>query len=190
MRRFTLLLTIVAMLAMSAPIAADDGRQNGQYEGGRRFGPYASGSTDSGTCGNDWANDTFKRLFTVTSNADGSYTLREDFRDGKFVTVAGASPGACETSTPHGTTIRGAVRGEFAGFLAGRVSGGTFDPAGGCPDPCSGSTFLRIHFGPAATWDVSTFRFRYHVDDEAGLHFTRWQNASGDQGGNQGDIAD
>src|SRR5258708_25701119 len=27
----------------------------------QHYGPYASISTDSGTCGNDWANDTFDR---------------------------------------------------------------------------------------------------------------------------------
>ena len=190
MRRLTLVLTILAMLALTVPIAADDGEQNGEHGDGRGFGPYASGSADSGTCGNDWANDTFKRFFTAKRNADGSYTLREEFRNGKFVTVAGASPGACETSGTHGTTIRAGVRGEFSGFLAGRVTGGTFDPAGGCPDPCSGSKFLSIHFGATATWDVSTYRFRYNADDEDGLHFTHWQNASADQGGNRGDIAD
>src|SRR5437879_514156 len=31
----------------------------------QHYGPYASGSPDSGTCGPDWANDTFDRHFTV-----------------------------------------------------------------------------------------------------------------------------
>src|ERR1700758_5330679 len=29
------------------------------------FGPYASGSSDSGTCGNNWAEDMYDRHFTV-----------------------------------------------------------------------------------------------------------------------------
>ncbi len=194
MRRLTLFLTILAMLALAIPASADDGdkgdRDSDHGDGGRGFGPYASGSTDSGTCGNDWANDIFERVFTATRNADGSYTLREDYRDGKFVTIAGASPGACETGTAHGATIRAGVRGEFSGYLSGRVTGGTFDAAGGCPAPCNGTKFLSIHFGPAAAWDVSTFRFTYHADDEVGLHFLHWRNASADRGGNQGDIAD
>ena len=189
MRRLTLVFAILAMLATALPAAADDGERDRDGDG-RGFGPYASSSADSGTCGNDWANDTFKRFFKVTRNSDGSFTLREDFRDGHFVTIAGASPGACEASTPHGTTIRAGVRGEFHGFLAGRVTGGTFTAAGGCPAPCTGTKFVAIHFGTAAAWDVSPFRFRYEADDEDGLHFTHWQNASDDQGGNRGDIAD
>ena len=188
MRRLTLVFAILAMLATALPAAADDGERD-RDEDGRGFGPYASGSTDSGTCGvTDWANDTFKRFFTVTPNEDGSFTLREDFRDGHFVTIAGASPGACETGTPHGATIRADVRGEFHGFLAGRVTGGTFTAAGGCPAPCTGTEFLAVHFGASAAWDVSTFRFRYEADGH-GLQFRRWQNASPDQGGNLGDIA-
>ena len=186
MRRLTLVFAILAMLATALPAAADDGERD---EDGHVFGPFVSSSPDSGTCGNNWANDTFKRFFKVTRNGDGSFTLREDFRDGHFVTIAGASPGACETGTSNGNTIRPGVRGEFHGFLAGRVTGGTFDPAGGCPAPCSGTKFVAIHFGTTAAWDVSTFRFRYEADDEDGLHFTHWQNASADQGGNRGDIA-
>lgn len=182
MRRLTTLLATLAMLLTALPAAADDGRHT--------FGPFASGSPDSGTCGNDWAADTFKRFFTVTPNGDGSYVLREDFRDGHFVTIAGASPGACETSSRHGATIRAGVRGSLHGFLAGRVTGGTFEPDGDCPAPCSGSKFLAIHFGPSAAWDIATFKFVYRASDEAGLTFTRWQNASPDQGGNHGDIAD
>jgi hypothetical protein len=207
MRRLTLVFTILAMLALSIPALADEGERdggdrdgdhgdNGDHDGQGRdhgrnvFGPFASSSPDSGTCGNDWANDTFKRVFTVKRNADGTFTLREDFRDGEFVTVAGASPGACETSTPHGTTIRAGVRGEFGGFLAGPVTGGTFTAAGGCPAPCNGDKFVAIHFGTAAVWTVTTFDFRFEADDEDGLSFTHWRNASPDRGGNRGDIAD
>lgn len=185
MRRLTIVFAILAMLAIATPAAADDGSRDGR---GRVFGPYASSSPDSGTCGNDWANDTFERVFTVSRNADGTYTLREDFKDGKFVTIAGVSPGACETSSPHGLTVPGGVRGEFSGYLAGPVTGGTFQAAGGCPDPCTGTDFVRIHFGPTATWDTPTWRFRYHAESD-GLRYNRWQNASDDQGGNQGDIA-
>src|SRR3981081_2401442 len=108
MRQLTIVFAILAMLAIAMPAAADDGSREGR---GRVFGPYASSSTDSGTCGPDWANDTFDRFFTVTQNSDGMYNLREDFRDGRFVTIAGVSPGACETSTPHGLTVPGGIRG-------------------------------------------------------------------------------
>src|SRR6186713_2455441 len=62
----------------------------------QHYGPYASGSPDSGTCGNDWATDTFDRVFTVRSNHDGTYTVVQQFKNGSFVTNAGLSPGSCD----------------------------------------------------------------------------------------------
>ena len=186
MRRLTIVFAILAMLAIAMPAAADDGSREGR---GRVFGPYASGSPDSGTCGPDWANDTYDRVFTVSRNADGTYNLREDYREGRFVTIAGVSPGACET-TAHGLTVPGGVRGEFGGFVTGPVTlnGGTYQAAGGCPAPCTGDVFIATHFGAAATWATPTYRFRYEAESD-GLTFNTWQNASPDQGGNLGDIA-
>src|SRR5438477_3179355 len=43
----------------------------------QHYGPYPSGSPDSGTCGNDWAMDTFDREFVVRSNGDGTFTIVE-----------------------------------------------------------------------------------------------------------------
>src|SRR5260370_15096572 len=55
------------------------------------FGPISSGSPDSGTCGLDWDNDTYMRVFDAgtTPNADGTYNVTENFIAGRFVTVAG-----------------------------------------------------------------------------------------------------
>src|SRR5256712_13959073 len=67
----------------------------------QHYGPYASGSGDSGTCGPDWATDTFDRHFTVfQNNNDGSLLVVEQFKAGSFVTTAGPSPGA----RPNGLT--------------------------------------------------------------------------------------
>ena len=212
MKRLTLLTAIFALLLLSVPqiaLADDDERgdqgdrgDHGDRRDAMRFGPYASSSPDSGTCGNDWANDTFKRVFTARKDSSGVWQLREDFKDGKFVTVAGASPGACQTSGAHGTLVTAGITGEFKGWLAGSVTGGTFNPAGGCPAPCTGDQFVLIHFGAAATWNVAPFKFTYHADgngddegdgehSDGGQHllFRHWQNASDDQGGNRGDIA-
>src|SRR6266446_10577096 len=64
----------------------------------RQYGPIASTSTDSGTCGNDWAIDSFDRFFRANTspNPDGTYTVVEDFKKGTFISTVGPSPGACD----------------------------------------------------------------------------------------------
>ncbi len=172
---------LTSLLLSGSALAADDASKH-------HFGPFAGSSPDSGTCGNDWAHDTFKRFFTVNRAPDGSFRLREDFKEGKFVTFAGASPGDCETVGPHGSTLSAGIRGNFHGFLAGPVTGGTFDRNATCGTPCNGGKFLTAFFGPTAVWNVNTFKFNYHAE-AAHIAFRNWQNASADQGGNQGDIA-
>ena len=85
---------IAAVALMATPAIATASQDTAHY------GPINSGSTDSGTCGNDWANDTYKRVFVASTTADlaGNYTVTESFIAGRFVTVEGASPGACETA--------------------------------------------------------------------------------------------
>jgi len=75
----------------------------------QHYGPYTSGSPDSGTCGNDWATDTFDRHFTVHSNHDGTYTVVQQFKNGSFVTNEGPSPGSCDLTdgSPPGTVDQG-----------------------------------------------------------------------------------
>lgn len=145
---------------------------------------HNSGSTDSGTCGPDWANDTFTRQFDVEQNG-GTFTLTEFFKDGHFVTFAGQSPGACQTGPDHGAFIAGGIKGSFHGFDSGPVTGGTYNPDAKCPDPCTGATFVPAFFGPGATWDTPDFSFSYEAQG-GGLLFRRWTNASS---GNIGDIA-
>ena len=162
-------------------------------------GPYNGASPDSGTCGNNWANDTFKRKFTTTNNGDGTYALREDFIAGKFVTIAGSSPNACNVlpgPAGNGHVVTAGINGEFNGFLSGTVSGGTYNPAGSCAnDPCTTTGYVAGFFGPTATYTCLTgigacsFDFDYHANGAGKLLYSRWQNASPDQGGNQGDIA-
>ena len=168
---------------------------NDNKHGKCHFGPFKSGSTDSGTCGPDWANDTFNRSFTIRPNPDGTFTVREDFSNGRFTTIAGSSPGACESSTPHGTLVAAGVKGRFHGYLAGTVMAGNFNQngcdSGGC-DSTAG--FITHLFGPGAKFSCSTgvgacpFLFTYQAHDQ-GLKFRHWVNASVDLGGNRGDIA-
>src|SRR6266436_10308959 len=58
--------------------------------GTQHYGPYNSMSPDSGTCGNNWADDTFDRHFTVR-NQGGSITVVEQFKDGSFMTPSTSS---------------------------------------------------------------------------------------------------
>ena len=187
MKRLSMLTFTVALLLLAVPqiALANDDDHSGRAQ---RFGPYPSASGDSGTCGDDWALDTFNRSFTVTRDSSGSYRLTEDFTNGRFTTIGLVSPGACETSSQHGTVLTPGIQGRFGGFLTGPVTGGTYNPNGGCPAPCTGTEFVLFHFGVGATWDTPTWWFLYYSGDPT-LKYRIWQNASPDLGGNRGDIA-
>jgi hypothetical protein len=178
MRKILLALVgaLALVLTLSSAALADEGK----------FTVRHSSSLDSGTCGNNWANDNFTRVFTP-EDVNGTSYLREDFKNGRFDTIAGSSPGACESGVNNGHLVTVGIDGSFHGFLAGTVTGGTFNPEATCPQPCNGTTFVAAFYGPAAVWNVNTFKFEYQAqgDEVIGRH---WQNASADQGGNQGDI--
>lgn len=167
--------------------SADSSAADSSHE----FGPYTVTSPDSGTCGNDWAVDTFTRHFIVQPNDDGTYTLRVINTNGSFVTLDGRSPGACETGSRHGQTISAGVTGKMHGELTGTVRGGTLDPTATCGEPCYMSTFTHAFFGPAATFTcvdgggVCDFAFEYS-SGAPGLAYRQWTNASR---GNTGDIS-
>jgi hypothetical protein len=166
----------------------------------QHYGPYASGSPDSGTCGiNDWAEDTFDRHFTVRTGHDGTITIVEQFKNGSFVTNAGASPGACDPTdgTPPGM-IRAGVMGSMHGYFI--ISGATMqtsnspycDANNPSSTDCTTATFVDSHFGGCyslGTCTVTTFFDHYSAGDQ-GLVYHEWKNASCDRGGNHGDISD
>jgi hypothetical protein len=174
----------VAVLALAAAPAVVTASQDTVH-----FGPINSSSPDSGTCGNDWANDTYKRVFdaSTTANPDGTYNVTESFISGRFVTVGGPSPESCEAGTTG--TIVGGVTGAFNGNFMIVVTGGTFDPAATCDTSSCGTTaqFVATVYGATATYDVPSFGFTYHANGP-GLAAREWHNASADQGGNSGDI--
>ena len=156
-----------------------------------RFGPINSGSPDSSTCGNNWANDTYKRVFDASTspNSDGTYTVTESFISGRFVTMAGPSPDACDPSGTPGSTIGDGVTGSFHGNFQIVVTGGTFNPNATCDPTSCGTTadFIATVYGAAATYNVTSFGFSYHGNGPD-LVQREWRNASADQGGNGGDI--
>ena len=176
----------VAMLALAATPAIATASQ-----GSVHFGPVDSSSPDSGTCGNNWASDTYKRHFdaATTPNVDGKYNVTETFIAGRFVTFAGFSPDACDPGTGiAGSTITAGVTGNFRGNEVVVVSGGAFNADATCDTGCDTTAgFVTTVYGAAATYDVPSFGFTYHANGH-GLLDRKWQNASVDQGGNVGDI--
>src|SRR5688572_25500101 len=82
----------------------------------QHYGPFPSGSPDSGTCG-FWAQDTYDLHFTVRPNGP-TYTVVAQYKRGDFVVDHfGPSPGSCDTTdgSPPGTMDAG-VTGKLHGY--------------------------------------------------------------------------
>jgi hypothetical protein len=65
---------------------------------------------DIGTCNNEWASVSLDKSYKLTRTGDGTYNL-EVKEHGLFTTIAGSSPGACESGTDNGNTVAGGVTG-------------------------------------------------------------------------------
>jgi hypothetical protein len=192
MKRLLIVLLAASALALVPVAAAAD-----EGEGDQHFGPFAGSSPDSGTCGPDWAADTFTRNFVVHQNEDGTFRLVEFFGHGTFVTSGPQSPGACEAGPKHGSTLLPGIEGRFGGFLNGAITGTTAYNPHGCDVTGACNTtkgFVAAVFGPAAEFGCvsgpgsCSFFFAYFASDQR-LIFHHWINASTDLGGNRGDIA-
>ncbi len=189
---------MVAVLALSlVPVVALAAGTGGTD----KFGPYPSSSPDNGTCGNQWAIDTFDRYFLVHDNGDGTFSVREEYKNGSFVTTGPVSPGACETTSHHGSVLQSGVVGHMTGFLAGTVTSSTYNP-NGCSaagaDCTTTNGFLTAVFGASgpATFTCNLgyagckFNFEYSSGDQS-LQYHHWQDKSDNQVGEkfEGDIA-
>ena len=178
------------VFASAAPLSMTTGH------GTQHYGPFASGSPDSGTCGNDWAQDTFERHFTVRQTGPTTYEIVEQFKRGAFVTDAGFSPGACQSDDGSSTvSVAGGITGSMHGYLVLVVSGMQSSTDPNCVvfpmvAPCNGDNFVASHFNGTIT-DVPTYFFHYAGKDGSNqvLIEHEWKNASCDRGGNHGDIA-
>ena len=154
-------------------------------------GPYTGTSLDSGTCGNNWAQDLYTRNFVaqLPANGDGTFTVTEKFAKGHFSTLAGSSPGACNTAPGGTATVKEGISGTFHGTFTIIVTGGIFNPGGACdrnPDGlCTTAGWVSGFFGAAATYEIPKFSFTYNASGQ-GLILHQWINADT---GNTGDIA-
>ena len=106
----------------------------------------------------------------------------EQFKDGEFVTRAGASPGGCEGGNVNPPQIPAGLRGKMQGQFWIRVSNGVFNPNAN-PGTVTTAQFVQAVFGPTATYQVYSFSLNYTAKNRGD-----WRNASADKGGNQGNI--
>ena len=176
------------------------------------YGPYTVTSTDNGCSGTPWASDTLTRTFVVkrakgTKSADGTTTSPNwriwRYDRGTFTTTAGTSPGNCASNTsPHGTTVSAGKTGKVHGYLAGVVTGGTYNPGATCTGDTCGSTdvFIATHFGSSAQFTCFTdstqckFDFEYTAPGQH-LAYHHWSDKGTGAGSSlnetfAGDIAD
>jgi len=175
------LLTIAGVLTIATGALADPGgKGKGKKNGQNRFSAVIT-VPDHGTCRNTWATDTSKRTWSVKKNNDGTFRVtRKD--KGTFVTLAGQSPGACDTTGKHGKLVTAGIKGKCRSYLTGTVSGGTFNPNATCAAACIGDTTAFIAaFFPGGTFTCSQgyagckFNFEYASPDKA-LSFHHWQD--------------
>jgi hypothetical protein len=169
----------VALLTLGAATASAADTQN------YTFTNQTSG--DSSTCGPDWANDTFTRVFKVypERNVDSSYRMVENFTNGHFTTIQGASPESCEAGS--GNTISAGVHGSMHGSEVIKVTGGTYSAAGAAAWNGTGGTagFTTAAFGGTAVPNVVDYYFRYTTSNSTACA-KKWINSGT---GNSGDIA-
>jgi hypothetical protein len=207
-RVFTVLVLALGALSFAATSSAHDGHhdghgehnQNGEHHGNVwRFSTNLT-STDEGTCHlKAWNTEVIKRTYTVSKSDSGVYTVRIKDR-GTFTTVAGDSPGKCETSGDHGSVVTAGITGRMAGVYKSQVLGSTtFNPNGTCTaTDCFRADFLKAFFGPAATYSCDAkqackYVYGYHSKDPA-LKYHFWLDAGSAKDGvlkavNRGDIA-
>ena len=200
------LVLALAALALAATALADPG-DKGKQDKKHSKTTFTVTTTDNGSCGvppagAPWATDVVKRTFIVKQNRDGSATLTRRDR-GTFTTLAGASPGACDTTGKHGMTIRAGVTGKLVGSITGKVTGGTFNRNATCTGADCGFTdvFLTTFFGPNAKFSCfenskdCKFNFNYTAAKKQELLFRHWQDKGKGAGTMlheefNGDIAD
>lgn len=167
--RMVALLPVVLILLLSLSLVLTVYTSSSAHAAGtsssiRHYGPFSSSSPDSGTCGNNWAADTFSRNFSLNTATPNTFT--ETFNNGHFTTQAGPSPNSCANGgIPN--TVGSGVHGHFAGQEVIQVTTGTFNPNARCqPNTCDTTAhFVTTVFGNGAVYGVSSFKFNYYAND-------------------------
>ena len=175
-------LLIVSFLAVTLVVIP---RVSAAGNGVLHYGPIPSTSPDSGTCGKNWANDSFDRFFSINPRTPN--TVTEEFKNGTFVTVAGQSPGACQTGADNGNTVADGITGKLEGTFDIQVSGGSFNPNATCsPSTCNTTAgFIQTVYGCSGCSVAGATYFIFHYSTGKN---GQWKNASANRGGNDGDI--
>ena len=188
MRRLLIFISISAgALALAAVGLANPGDHGKKSNHGHAKFAFAMTTTDNGSCGGAWANDTETRTYSVKDNHNGTFTLRRTER-GTFTTLAGQSPGACETTGRHGAAVLAGVQGKFEGYLVGTVTATSFNPNATCAagaDCSSRAGFIATYFAPGATYSCdqssNDCKFNFNYTASAKHHapellFRHWQD--------------
>jgi len=183
MRRYNFLVSAMAVVALVLASLT----VSSAAPGVRNYGPFAGGSPDSGTCGYNWANDTYNRFFKVVTDANpgGTYTVTEDFRQGSFETIDGPSPAACDPVAATNGHVGAGVVGKLSGTFNIIVYHGNYDATATILDldkdgKIGTADFIGSVFGTGATYDVQHFNFQYTTKNNGS-----WINSDT---GNSGDI--
>ncbi|MHB8578144.1 MAG: hypothetical protein ACYDCQ_22770 [Dehalococcoidia bacterium] len=191
MRRIQIALALGSVLFAGALLGAAP-PAGASADGSQHIGPIAGATQDGGTCGNAWANDTYSLFFTVHDNGDGTFAVRTEYKDGTFVTNSGASPGACETTNHHGSTLVGGVTGNFQGWIDGTVTSSTYNPNACSSSTCTSRTqAIAAIFGcpGAACYNIMTYNFEYHSSDRS-LQYRSWHENFNKNSTTEQDIGD
>ena len=187
-----LLLAFAGVLAASmfGAVSAGATGSHAPLTGTFSDGPFASTSPDSGTCGPNWAWDLFNRSFVAQlPGSGGTFTVTESFKKGHFLTIAGDSPGKCESPPSGFNSVVEGVTGSFGGSFTITVSNGVFNSQGACErdtdGQCTTAGWIHGVFGDSSTYTIPQFSFTYTAKGQ-GLVAHNWVNADT---GNTGDIA-
>jgi hypothetical protein len=152
--------------------------------------PYSYTDTDGGTCGNTWALDLGNRQFTQpTPDPAGNYAIVENFTNGRFSTVEGVSPGACDppSRTNNGHLVREGLPGWFWGNEHLFIQGGSFTagdgscnghPSSDTANPCTTGSYVAYHYPGNTGTTVTSYVFTYKTSARGALGTKTWKEFS------------